>query len=111
MLRNAILTIGAAMLLSAGFAAFAGAFQAAILLGVWGAILAGGIIYERYAYKTILNRLPEGKGWVRTPERFIDPQSGAVVTVYVKPLTGERAYVAEALEAKASPPPVLETLP
>lgn len=97
MLRNVILVAGGAMLVSGLMALLAGNYMAAGFLGVWGAILTFGIIYERYAYKTILDRLPPGSGWTRTAERFVDNKSGRVVTVYVKPLTGERAYVAEEL--------------
>lgn len=108
MLRNALLTIGAALLLSAAMAALSGHYGGALVMGVWGAVLVGGIIYERVAYKTILDHLPKGAGWTRTPERFRDEASGRIVTVYVKPLTGERAYVAEGLEASTPPQPPLE---
>ena len=104
MLRNALLTVGAALILSGAMAALAGHYPGAIVMAVWGAILVVAIAYERYGYKTILDRLPPGKGWTRTPERFLDEKSGRVITVYVKPLTGERAYVAEAL---AEAPPVV----
>jgi hypothetical protein len=105
MLRNVLLTLGGAMLVSGVTALIGGNYGLAAFLIVWGAILVFGILYERYAYKTILTGLPGGKGWTRTPERFIDPKSGKTVTVYVKPITGERAYVAEALSVpKAAPP-------
>jgi len=92
----------------AGIAALfqgAGAWPAAVVGMVWGAILVFGIVYERYAYKKIVDKVPEGKEWVRTTERFVDDKTGKIVTVYVKPLTGERAYVAERL----APPGVSAT--
>ncbi len=95
MLRNAVLTIGAAMILTGGITLFSGPSGFAIFCLVWGAILVFGIIYERYGYKSIVDKVPDGKGWTRTAERFIDDKSGKTITVYVKPITGERAYVAE----------------
>ncbi|MFO1058793.1 MAG: hypothetical protein U1E53_17720 [Dongiaceae bacterium] len=53
------------------------------------------MICERIAYKRVADRAPSGPGWQRTRERFIDDATGRTVTVYVKPRTGERAYVAE----------------
>lgn len=105
MLRNMVLTLGATLILTAAIAGLAGNYGFAIFCLVWGAIFVFGILYERYAYKTIVDKIPEGKGWSRTPERFVDPKSGRTVTVYVKSVTGERVYVAEGLEA---PPPVVE---
>jgi len=105
MLRNIVLVAGGAMIVSGVMGVLAGNYGFAAFLLVWGAILVFGIVYERYVYKTILDRLPDGKGWSRTSERFADDKSGRMVTVYVKPLTGERAYVAEGTPA-AVPPPV-----
>jgi len=103
MLRNIVLVLGGAMFASGAMALWAGNYPAAALLMVWGALFVFGIIYERYAYKNILDRLPAGKGWTRTPERFVDPKTRRIVTVYVKPITGERAYVAETLTSPAAP--------
>lgn len=107
MLRNFVLALGAALFLTGVMGLFASAFGPAIVLMVWGAILVFGILYERYRYKAIVEKAPEGKGWTRTAERFVDEKSGRTVTVFVKPLTGERAYVAEPL-APAAPPPTVE---
>jgi hypothetical protein len=106
MLRNFVLTLGAALLLTGGITLFSGAFGFAIFCLVWGAILVFGIVYERYGYKSIVDKVPDGKGWSRTAERFIDDKSGKTITVYVKPFTGERAYVAE--PAVHSTPPLVE---
>lgn len=107
MLRNMVLAIGGAMLALGLMGMLTGAWTFAIPLAVWGAIFVFGIVYERYVYKTIVDKVPAGTGWNRTSERFIDEKSGRTVTVYVKTLTGERAYVAENL-APAAPPPAVE---
>lgn len=108
MLRNMVLTLGATLIATAAIVALSGNFTFALFCAVWGVILVFGILYERYAYKTIVDKAPDGKGWSRTNERFIDPKSGRTVTVYVKPLSGERAYVAEKLGEASAPPPVVE---
>lgn len=108
MLRNIVLAVGGTLLATGLVALLYAAWPIAIFCLVWGGIIVFGIVYERYAYKKILDRIPEGKGWTRTAERFVDPGTGKTVTVYVKSFTGERAYVAENLGAPAAPPPVVE---
>ncbi len=108
MLRNIVLVLGATLIATALVAALAGAWGVAGFCLVWGAILVFGIVYERVAYKTIVDKVPDGKGWTRTAERFVDPKSGRTVTVYVKPITGERSYVAEPVQTASAPPPVVE---
>lgn len=108
MLRNVLLIIGGTLIATALVAGFAGSWGFAAFCLVWGVILVFGIIYERVAYKTIVDKVPDGKGWTRTTERFVDPKSGQTVTVHVKPLTGERAYVAEQIAAQSAPPPVVD---
>ena len=103
MLRNIILVIGGAMFVFVAMAIFYGNYPAAAFLMIWGGLIVFGIIYERYVYKTILDHLPAGKGWSRTTERFVDPKSGRLVTVYVKPITGERAYVVETRTSPTAP--------
>jgi hypothetical protein len=39
------------------------------------------------------NGAPRGIGWRPTDERFIDPESGKLVTVWFDPASGERRYV------------------
>ncbi|MDE2181861.1 MAG: hypothetical protein KGJ78_02445 [Alphaproteobacteria bacterium] len=95
MLRNALLGLGGSLIAAGIVVLIAGNTPPAMVCLVWGAILVFGIVYERYAYKTIVDRVPAGKDWSRTTERFIDEKTGKTVTVYIKPLTGERAYVAE----------------
>lgn len=108
MLRNLVLVLGGALLVTGGVTLLSAKFGFAAFCLVWGAILVFGIIYERYAYKTIVDKVPDGKGWIRTAERFIDDKSGRTITVFVKSLTGERAYVAQPRAAQTAPPPVVE---
>lgn len=42
---------------------------------------------------------PRGGGWRATEERFVDPESGELVTVWFDPETGERRYVADGEKA------------
>lgn len=57
------------------------------------AILFAFMIFERHRYKRILDD-PPGPQWQCTQERFVDPASGKMVTVYFDPATGQRRYVA-----------------
>jgi hypothetical protein len=103
MLRNGVLALGASLIAFGLMGLMAGAYGPAIICMVWGAILVFGIIYERVAYKTIVDKAPVGAGWARTTERFVDEKSGRTITVYVKSLSGERAYVAEPIEGQGNP--------
>ena len=63
-----------------------------LALLAFGTLVALGILFELDRYKRPTRDRP-GPDWVRTEERFIDDETGAVVTVYYKPKTGERLYV------------------
>ncbi|MEI9887729.1 MAG: hypothetical protein WDN08_14745 [Rhizomicrobium sp.] len=93
-MRNALIAIGAIALLCGLAALTTGAFSPAAVFAFWGALLVLGTVFERVIYKQIVAARP-GPGWQRTPERFVDDQSGQPVTVYIEPKTGERAYVRE----------------
>ncbi len=94
MLRVGLLVFGGVMLAAAAFGALAGWRLAAIIpLALWGAILAGGVLVERWRYQPLADDRP-GRDWQATPERFVDPESGRLVTVFFNPATGERRYVA-----------------
>ena len=69
-----------------------GCFPAAGMLAVWAAILLVGLLIERWRYKPLAER-PPGPDWQRTEERFVDPETGKLVTVYFHPSTGERRYI------------------
>ena len=95
MLRAALLVIGGVMLAAAAICALAGCRLAAMIpLAVWGAILAGGVLIERWRYRPLTADRP-GPDWQATPERFVDPESGRPVTVFFNPASGERRYVAD----------------
>jgi uncharacterized membrane protein HdeD (DUF308 family) len=95
MLRNIVLALGATMIAGGLVALIGGAYAAAIVVMVWGTVLVVGILYERYIYKTVIERPPATKNWVKTTERFVEDKSGKPVRVYYNTLTGERAYVSE----------------
>jgi hypothetical protein len=41
------------------------------------------------------NGKPDGKGWRPTDEKFVDPETGKLVTVWFDSSSGERRYVEE----------------
>ena len=95
MLRVGLLVFGGAMLAAAVIGALAGWRVAAVIpLAVWGAIFAGGVLVERWRYQVLTDNRP-GRDWRATPERFVDPESGRLVTVFFNPATGERRYVVD----------------
>jgi hypothetical protein len=96
LLRGALLVTGGVMVAAAAISALAGCRLAAMIpLAVWGAILAGGVLVERWRYQGLTDDRP-GHNWQATPERFVDPETGRLVRVFFNPATGERRYVADA---------------
>jgi len=53
-----------------------------------------GVIYERKPYKPILDEVPQGD-WRDTGEKFVDPETKRVITVYADPASGKRIYVGQ----------------
>ena len=92
-LRLILGALGLLMLVGAAIAARFGVPIPALLVpaGI-GLVLIVGALFERVHYKMLTPR-PPGRGWLATPERFVDPASGRLVEVHVRPETGERAYV------------------
>jgi hypothetical protein len=91
--RTVLYVIGG-LLATGGFAlALLGCFPAAAGLAGWGLILIIGLLIERWRYKPLTERRP-GPDWTATDERFVDPETGKLVTVYYHPASGERRYVA-----------------
>jgi len=87
--------------LAAGLLSLAGGVLALLCGGagfvvplVFGALLVLGVLFERIVYKPV-DRAPPGPDWQATDERFVDPTTGAMLTVFVKPSTGERRYVGQ----------------
>jgi hypothetical protein len=94
MLRTALFVVSGVLLVGAVALGTTGCNLGTTLrLAIPGLILLLGLLVERWRYKP-LNGRPPGPEWVRTAERFVDPESGKVVTVFYKPSTGERRYVA-----------------
>jgi hypothetical protein len=91
MLRRWMIAAGLAMIIVAVILAMNGHHIAAVApLLVWGVIVAGSLLIERYRYKPELDA-PPGPDWVATGERSLGPRGP--VTVWFHPGTGERAYV------------------
>ena len=75
LLRISVLVFGGIMLAAAAFGAIAGWRLAAVIpLAVWGAICAGGLLFERWRYQPLAHGRPD-HGWQATPERFVDPET------------------------------------
>jgi hypothetical protein len=92
-LRGAALTVGAVSAVGALALAFARCLPAAGLFALGAAALFVGLLIERWRYKPLTEPRP-GPDWQATEERFVDPETGKLVTVYFNPATGERRYVA-----------------
>jgi hypothetical protein len=91
--RGVLLLIAGLLLAGGGALAMLGAVPAAVGLAAWGLILIVGLVIERWRYKPLAERSP-GPDWTATDERFVDPETGKLVTVYYHPASGERRYVA-----------------
>ena len=72
--------------------------------GVWAWSAGGGIVLMVIGAIAVVTALvepiygrangkPSGSAWRPTDERFVDPESGELVTVWFNPATGERSYV------------------
>jgi hypothetical protein len=94
MLRSVLVFLSLAALALGALCLIVGADPPAFTLLIWGAILLAAIVYERFRYKPLAPASP-GADWQRTSERFVDPDSGKTVTVYLQPGSGERQYVEE----------------
>ena len=91
--RGVLLLIAGLLLAGGGALAMLGAVPAAVGLTAWGLILIVGLVIERWRYKPLAERSP-GPDWTATDERFVDPETGKLVTVYFHAASGERRYVA-----------------
>ncbi len=90
MLRKVLLGIGILMLVVGVLMLFAQPANAFPLL-LFGGLLTLSAVFERWRYKQ-----PKTAAAARgsaTGERFIDPESGALMEVWYDPATGERSYV------------------
>jgi hypothetical protein len=91
MLRGAVNALAAIFLAVALVVTICWPFEWPLLLPA--ALLAGGCLFERWRYRHLASTPPTGDGWVRTEERFVDPESGRLVAVYYHSATGARRYV------------------
>jgi hypothetical protein len=91
MLRAFVLALGGVLAAAGAVALLLGACPPAFVFGLWGILILLGTLYERNRYKALETTRP-GVDWTETPEKFIDDDSGATVTVYVN-AAGERRYV------------------
>ncbi len=101
MLRLVVIALAGLLLGGAVLSLIFGNAPAAAPMGVFGALLLLGTLFERARYKRIAAE-PPGPGWEATGERFRDPASGAKVDVWFNPVTGERRY---ARARTGAPPP------
>ena len=93
-LRSVVLAIGVVCMAGGAIGFLVGHFPPGSMFFLWGALLVVGTAYERFRYKPLVAKAP-GPGWTKTPERFVDDETGKNVTVYEKTETGERQYVRE----------------
>jgi len=91
-MRRGLITVGILVIILGIAAILSGIVARSLVFVFWGAVLIVSLVIERVRYKRLESKRP-GPGWERTTERFVDEETGAMVTVYIKPETGERAYV------------------
>jgi hypothetical protein len=92
-LRNGIYAAGGLLAAAAALLLSAGCFRLGFWVALWAALLIVGLLVERWRYQPLTGARP-GPDWVATDERFVDPETGKLVTVYYHPSSGERRYVA-----------------
>jgi hypothetical protein len=91
-LRAALYALGGLSIGGAAVLALIGCGPVALGLAGWALVLVIGLMIERWRYKPLAERNP-GPDWTATDERFVDPETGKLVTVYYHPSSGERRYV------------------
>jgi hypothetical protein len=100
-LRGALYAVGGLFALAALYFVLAGCPAAAWRIAIPGLVLILALGIEQWRYQRLRDRSP-GPDWTETDERFVDPETGRLVTVYFRPSTGERRYVASS-DAAAGP--------
>ncbi|HUO91563.1 MAG TPA: hypothetical protein VMU22_01520 [Rhizomicrobium sp.] len=93
-MRKGLITIGVLVVILGVAALASGLVSRSFVFVCWGLVLILAVVFERFRYKTLTSKRP-GPGWQRTTERFVDEETGEMVTVYIQPETGERTYVKE----------------
>lgn len=92
MLRLAVGAVGGVLLAVGALSWAAGCTRLALPAGIPGLLLTAALLIERWRYKPLSEDRP-GPDWVKTDERFVDPETGKLVTVFYRPATGERRYI------------------
>ena len=92
MLRPAVGASGGVLFAVGALSWAAGCTPLALQTGIPGLLLIAALLVERWRYKPLSDDRP-GPDWVRTDERFVDPETGKLVTVFYRPATGERRYI------------------
>jgi hypothetical protein len=77
-------------------------------LGFFVALILIWFFFRSGGYKRRPLDAPPGRDWNFTGERFIDPKSGALLEVWYRPKTGERAYVLDRSGGRLSRGPKAE---
>jgi hypothetical protein len=86
------------------------ALTAGVLLGVcgvalwasgggWMLLILGAVVIVTVLLEPVYGRAtkrPLGGNWHPTDEKFVDPESGKLLTVWFDPATGDRRYVEDA---------------
>ncbi len=68
-------------------------FGSGPVLLIFGAVVVVAGLLEP-VYGRAIGHPPAGN-WLQTDEKFVDPESGKLVTVWYDPATGERRYVSD----------------
>ena len=89
---RAVALILAGLLLLAGLALSVGPGGAGLPLALIAVLILLGVVFERrYGGGADLPH-PAAVEWQPTGERFVDPESGMALEVWIDPLTGTRRY-------------------
>jgi hypothetical protein len=91
-LRGIVGAVGAVLAAVAAVLFALRCYPPAVVTAIWAVLLLIGVALERWRYKPLAGIRP-GPDWQQTDERFVDPETGKLVTVYFHPGTGERRYV------------------
>ena len=81
------------LLAAIGLVATSQLFAGLIVVAFYAALTLILLVVERAGYKRLLDA-PPGPSWRASEERFVDPETGRLVTVWQEPGSGRRAYVA-----------------
>lgn len=91
MLRRVLFFVAVGCLVAGMLALAFGAWPPAFWLLINGSALTLGLVFERWRYKPV--KTAAAARGTATEEKFIDPETGALMQVYYDAATGERSYV------------------